>query len=669
MLGLWGRGGFKAYWKETIELYDDLIFTSLSKNSSHESRRLPRDPDKIGVDFMASYDGDNVTFYYLIQAMPKTLSLNFKNRMRKECKHGVRVNFFNYLRGHTIEWDSPQMRSRLKVLEEVGNEQGQEKVNVYNLHDKLSNIKRQTWIEKSLEYLAVADRDRERALLKSSMMVTISGKRGEAFDDSIEAVESYTRNAGIKLHRVLYDIPDLIRYFIPFSRKNNKDVAKLIPTQVLPDEIVARYSTYSQGKLGKYGIYFGTDTESGFPVMKKVKASDESAENWLITGETGSGKSALIKAILLEMLALGYRGTVMDIEGFEYIPHANLISHKGVSKVINFSEGKGRYFDPVEIAEPTGLTDIDTDRKKIAIDFSLANFRALCGKIYEEDTWVDTVLNDAVSEVYRLAGVTEDPETWSKYSKGKRLHDIYAQLFVLRDEKYRDDVSYLSAVEKVIANTGKYFEPTGTRASVYSERISIAEIIDADLLICSFGMAGKSPESIDPIQMNLMEIGAAQISYQRSIYSKAQGKFNFKLWEEFQRWGEFPGSEKTIGVALTGGRKVGDINIIVTNQVGSILTHDRFGLMGNITSFLVGAISDSKVRADLMTRLSIPHMLPDLDRISKEAKLEDDDRPPSKYTFAFLCGLDRSKYSTVKMDIPKDLLTTKLFKTGIDRAK
>ena len=55
--------------------------------------------------------------------------------------------------------------------------------------------------------------------------------------------------------------------------------------------------------------------------------------------------------------------------------------------------------------------------------------------------------------------------------------------------------------------------------------------------------------------MALAQLSAANISYIRSVFSKAQGKFNFKVWEEFQRWGAFPGSATTIKTAITGGRK------------------------------------------------------------------------------------------------------------------
>lgn len=132
------------------------------------------------------------------------------------------------------------------------------------------------------------------------------------------------------------------------------------------------------------------------------------------------------------------------------------------------------------------------------------------------------------------------------------------------------------------------------------------------------------------------------------------------------------GSEKTLGVALTGGRKLGDVNIIVTNEVAKLLDDDKFNIFSNITSFLCGAIGDSKVRSDFCNRLSIPNMLPALDLIAKNRRDPNDDTKDSdtnakssKYQYAFLCGLDRTKFSVVSMNLPTHLANSPLFKTGV----
>lgn len=671
MLGLWGKGGFRKYWRETIQLYDDLYFSKLTKNSSSFCRRLEHSSDKIGVDFVGSYDGERITFYYLIQSMPTEIPVDFKDRLRRECKEGVRLNFLHYMRRHHIHWESPQMQSRLRVLKQVSSDTNSSDINVYNLYKNIGTLEKQDWIEESLGYLAVADIKRQRALFKSSVLITISGERGDNFDDSVKAVEQYAKDINLGMERVLYNIPEILRFFIPFSKRPEKSILQSLPTQVSTDEILARYSVYNQGTLGVTGVYFGTDIYSKYPVLKRIKPKDDSAENILITAETGGGKSHQVKDLLLQLIGKGFNGTIMDIEGFEYIPLANFLRHNSRVVVINMAEGSGNYFDPVEIADLTGIEEIDKDSKNMSVNFTLAVFKTLLGKAYEEDTWLDTVINDAVAETYRDAEVTEERSTWVN-SKGLSLFHVYYRLLILKSETFREEKAYLSALEKAIAITGRYFEEGGTRSSVFKRRVNISDIIDADLVVCSFGMAGKSPQAVDSTQLALMQLGAAQLSHQRSIFSKSRGLFNFKVWEEFQRWGKFPDSDKTIGVAVTGGRKLGDVNIILTNDVAQILEDDRFSILSNITSFMIGAIADSKVREDLAKRLSIPHMLRELENIAKAKKdndeIEDefDIENEDPYRFSFLCGLDRSKFGVTKVVLPPEIAKSKIFKTGVD---
>ena len=230
---------------------------------------------------------------------------------------------------------------------------------------------------------------------------------------------------------------------------------------------------------------------------------------------------------------------------------------------------------------------------------------------------------------------------------------------------------YQKAIDMCIAKISRYFEPNGIRASLFRKRITIDEVKDSKLVVCSFGMAGKSPNTVDPIQMALMQLYSANISHLRSIFAKKEGKFNFKLWEEFQRWGGFPDADKTINVALTGGRKLGDVNIIVTNKVIDMLNDDKFGVFSNITSIAIGCIWDADVRQKLCTRLTIPDMLPELDTLVTKNKdlsayVDGDTIMENPYSKAFLIGLDKTAYTLAKMSLPKMLRESMLFKTGVD---
>lgn len=693
--------GGKAHKKRTInfvKLWDEVLSASMRKNKSSFGliRQAPFYVDMVGL-----YSGeDNVTYMYSIDGYPSEIEVSYRSTLRKECKDGVRLSFISTFEKHQIPWSSPQMRAKLKTWQII--EKDGEDIDEYNLHANLATLDSQQWRKDSLTYLSEAEIRRKRRTFKFRSLMLISGKRGEAFDDTVKEVTALCKILNIKISRVIGDIPDYLDVFSPFSLGFNTRVIDQCGCNVITDEILARFNTYSQGTVGKEGIYWGTDIYSSFPCLKPVKRTTETAENWLITAETGGGKSFFVKGLLVQLLAKKeYNGTIMDVEGFEYVPLANYVSHNDLVVILNMAEGTGAYFDPVEIVL-TGNEDLDKDMYGLSTSFTISIFKTLLGDTTCQDEWIDIVINDAVSLTYAQAGVTDDMSTWH-LSKGLTLFDVYSTLKSLlvdgnaeravssmfnrslyEEQKgygqamTQNDVNrlvtsnegYQKAIEMAIAKVSRYFEVNGTRAHLFKTRVSVDSIKDAKLVVCSFGMAGKSAQTTDPIQMALMQLCAANISHLRSIFSKNAGKFNFKLWEEFQRWGNFPDSEKTIATALTGGRKLGDINIIITNNVAEVLDNDRFSIFTNITSVAIGCIWDAVTRRDLCDRLTIPQMLPELDRLVTENKdltayNDGDTLTGNAYSKAFLIGLDKTVYTIARMSIPKGLANSSLFRTGI----
>ncbi|HFL3696583.1 TPA: hypothetical protein ACG3QY_001693 [Clostridioides difficile] len=661
----------------TLSLYDDLCYSNLTKNISNRTRKLYTTSDTIGIDFSCTYYKENISYYYLINEMPRELIIRFKNIIRNECSYGIKITFINDLEKHFIDWDSPAMQSRLNTLKEVSEEKKQTSVDAYNLHKNIDSINKQKYIEESLNYLSIADKQRGRGIMKSSILMIVSGPRGSLFDYNIKKMEQCTKNLGIKTKRILYEIPDFLKYFSPFSHLYLKSIKDYIPAQIITDEIVSRYSTYEQGTLGEEGICFGIDINSKFPVFKKVKPETVSAENWLITSETGWGKSLIVKALLIQLLGAGFKATIMDIEGNEYIPMANFLSHNSKVEILNMGDGTGKYFESMEIAPKTGIKDIDEKAKTLSLDFTRAKFRALLGKEFEKDTWISVVLEDAIELVYSEAGVTDEESTWSN-SKDLSIFDVYNKFKSLSSHNethsYRTNPDYKNAVKKTIALTSRYFEKNGTMSHTFKEKVNIDSLMFADLIICSFGMEGKSQHAVDKTQLTLMQIEASILSHLRSIYSKAQGCFNVKLWEEVQRWGNFPDSDKTLGVAITGGRKLGDVNISITNNVKELLKDDKFGLFGNTTSFLIGAIKDTKVIDELVTRLQVPQFKHALYKLSSAKRIKSKNqtngnsssKTGSHLQNVFLFSLDSDKIGLTRMELPNDVASSNIFKTGVN---
>lgn len=658
-----------------FDMYDEL---NCALDSVHLSRAktCATKPDQLYIDFNTVYNGNTITYFYVITKYPRKLIMDFKDTLRDSCVDDIRITFYNKMQPHKIDWNSQHMRNKLTILAQIGAERNSEEVTAYNKFSKISDIEHQKLIEDSLLYLSDADITRHRALLKSTMIVQITGTSGEIFDKTVTEIEAKAKHMGLEMTRMLYNLPDFLKATSPFTHSNIPGLSDKLTANVLTDEIVARMNVYAQGILGARGIDFGSDIFSGFPVLKQVKRKSDDAENWLITAETGGGKSFLVKFLLLQLMAISCMGTIMDFEGAEYKAFGEFLSQDYKVQTVNMSEGQGNYFDPVEIAPRCGDPDIDIDSKNMSVNYTIMFFRVLLTEVLDKDQWLTVVIDDAVAKVYQNAGVTENMQTWSK-SQNLTLFDVYEAMKTLKGSRNAKD--YDDAVEKALAFTGRYFEKDGTRAGLFKQRVRITDVADADLVICSFGMAGKSEASIDKVQLALMQLGASQFSHQRSIFAKVRGKFNFKVWEEVQRWGDFAGSEKIIGPALTGGRKLGDINIVITNNIAEILEHDKFKLMGNVQSFLIGNIKDNDIRKAFCERKSIMKLLPELDNIAQASPDEDEKdikkadtqvvegKEDSVYRYAFLCGLDNNKFGVVKVNIPKKIADSKLFYTGVNK--
>lgn len=648
-------------------------------------------------DGMATFSGKElVTYYYTIDGYPREILLDFRDSIRKEVRGGTRISYISIFEPTRIEWNSPRMQSKLRTWRTI--EEESEDFDEFNYNKNMDSMDNSQWRRQSLVYLADADRRRKRRMFRYRSLVMICGQRGENFDKTVFEVTDLAKNMGLKMTRVDNDIYDYLRYFSPFSLEYNQKVIKMVGSNTIPDEMLARFSTYDQGKIGQGGIYWGSDIYSGFPVYKKVKKDSVSAENILVTAETGGGKSFFLKVLLLQLIAKPqYNGTINDIEGFEYTPFAGFLANSGVDSVVilNMAEGQGCYFDPVEI-NLTGDPELDKDMYAFSNSFTLAIIKTLLGKNLAEDDWATVVVNNAVAGVYSKAGVdSKGSSTWGN-SKGLTLFDVYKELKNLYaecieltnklGEVYEDDINvsleykknnvrYREALDLVIAKLSAYFEDLahgGVRSNVFTERVTLEKIRKAKLVICSFGMAGKSPSSVDPIQMSLSQLSASNISHIRSVFSKADGKYNFKVWEEFQRWGSFPDADSAIKTALTGGRKLGDINFIVTNNVKEILTNDRFAIFDNITTSCIGAIVDNETREMLCKRLSIVSLKPELDNLIKKKgdtdsfSREEDSIASSIYDKAFLVNLDQSVSTITKMSLPDYLARSQMFRTGVD---
>lgn len=639
----------------------------------YKSELAPSRKHNLYANMNAIFSGTKkVTYLYTIEQYPRQLELSFRKTLRRECKTGVRISFITNLKRDHIDWNSTANKNRMKTWKNLDATSNKD-VSIYELASEVDSLDAQTYKKASLQYLINANKRRARKLFNVQGIMMISGERGVAFDDTVKEVEKVCKNSQIKIKRITGNIPDYLSTFSPFSLKVDGRVVGQTGSNVVTDEVVARLNSYDQGTVGRGSLYFGTDIYSKKSVLKEPKENSTDAENWLIAAETGGGKSYLCKTLDLQLLGRDdVIGTINDIEGDEYEDMGYIVANSEKVVMLDVGDTGGSYFDPVEIHK-TGMETLDKDMFSLSYSYTVGIYKVLVGqKLLDKRDWAVTIIKNGIQNFYDSLGVDRyDSTTWDK-TEGKTLFDVFQSV-----KKYEPDApneEFYNDREIVISALEGYLGERSKQSGRFKNKIDVESIRDAKLVINSFGMKGRSEQTVDVVDMALMQLYTALISHLRSVFAYSVGKYNFKVWEEFQRWGGFPGSEETLKTPLSGGRKLGDINIIITNRPSELLETDRFRIFDSITTFMIGAVGDSEVREGLCNRFRIPLMKKELDLIEENRKAtkngqnveaEDDSEKMKPYSKAFVIGLDRQEFSIAKIQLPASLENTSLFRTGV----
>lgn len=656
----------------------DYIISMLIQGSSIIEPQDNLGPSDISVDFAGIHSATHVTKYFLITKYADWMYPRLLDTIRMNClDNGVKVNFYVYGTPYKINWDSPEMRNRMASLKrfsesDVGNE---DTTSVFDYRKNKQAILNKKRILNSMDYLNRADTDCRRSLWLTSVIVEFSGKRkfdGEYLNNmtkSIKSFKAYCNQAQLEYKEVKINVNDWLACISPFSLKRIKEVDDKIPKKVLTDDIMATlYNGYKQGKIGDTGVLLGLDVSNRLPVMVDFRNNKTNAENWLISAFTGGGKSFFVKHLLMWLLGVNITVTVADFEGDEYIAFANFVRSSNPDDVCVISMGKGSnvYCDPLVIPDLTGVEEIDESLKADAVSFTRKIFKTLItsGENIELDKWQNRVLNDCIRRVYNDYGITDDRSTWVR-SKKCNIRDVYEMLASsVRSKMYVDEtegnVKHLAAVG-MLESCRSYFEPGEADYGTFEKRIDTDALFKAKFIVFSFGEKGKTASEMDKVSIQLKQLSVANLSNQISNYNKYVRKsLNVKVWEEYQRWGEIPGSKEILLNVITGGRKRGDINFVITNALSAILGDDEDNktLRNNITSYVIGKQPSKDVIDDFVTKCRLEDLREPLIKIADATSVGD-----TRYYKAFCVCMNGAEKAVVKVNLPEELATSNIYAT------
>lgn len=665
----------KSKRKRLMEMYDDLIGNLIARDTIIEPS-VNLDNSRISVGYNSVASEESISKYYIITDLPDYLDSQFIDMIRYKCiRNGVRIDFYLYEQPHKIKWNSAEMRNKISIWKDYTDKD--EDVSVFEYRTKRKESLARQRIIWSTKYLNEAEMDYKRTLMRVSILIKISTNRDIdsiiSMMDTISEFKGLCINSDIKFKELRVNLIDWLQNLSIFSLRYVKEIVTRTPRKILSDDILANFNGYKQGLVGLTGMPLGIDVESGQAVLYKMKADPDAAENWLVSAATGGGKSYFVKDKLPYMLASGYVVTIMDYEGDEYNKFAYYIADSNPDDVQIVSMGKGSlvYFDPMPIQDLTGDLDIDRELKENAVNYTLAIFRLLVsGMEGNLNQWQENIISSAIRRVYESVGVTDNKETWYR-SKNLRISDVYDEICELiasgdlRDET-TDNALHGAAVQIQMA-CKIYFEDGESKSGTFKNPLSADTLYKAKLIIFSFGLRGAAASTTDPVILALKQLSVANLSTQISNYCRyVRHCFNVKIWEEYQRWGDAKGSAEIISNAMTGGRKRGDINFIITNALASLLDDSNKltrSLKDNIQCYAIGKTPDSETRRQFCEKFNFQDIMPALDRIAEESSDEDGASPNRPWNKAFCVCLQNGKKAVVKADLPPSIHESGLFKS------
>lgn len=667
----------KERFSEKLAMYDMIIANLIAGESIIEpDKHLDNSQIQIGFSNIASET--QISKYFLIKTLPDYLQPRLIDNIRNFCiLNGVKINFYFYSEPYKINWDSQEMKNRMSVWRDYAKETVKD-VDIFDYRTKRKDQLLGRRILLSTKYLNEAELDYKRTLMKTAIMIEIAASREDEsilnMMRSINNFKTFCSRYDIKVRELRVNMIDWLQTLGIFSLKKSKEVISKISYKILTDDILANFNSYKQGRVGTKGVCLGMDIRSGAPVLRKFKEDPDKAENWLVCAGSGGGKSYYVKTLITYLLADNFVVTVMDYEGDEYLNLAHFIADGNPEDVKIISMGKGStiYFDPCEIPDLTGDPDIDDELKETAIGYIMSIFRIItCGLEGELTQWEERVISLAIQRMYDSAGVTEDKRTWRR-SKGLRLEMVYEEIASMVESKElidvdNDNVKHKAAI-KIAEAASVYFNEGEAKYGTFKNPMSANELYRANFILFSFGMKGAAQNLNDPVVLALKQLSVSCVSSQISNNCKyIRHCFNVKVWEEFQRWGEAKGSADIISNAMTGGRKRGDVNFVLTNDLAAIIDDGNpitKRIRQNIQNMAIGKIVDRSVRSKFCEMFDLKDCEVALDRIAKTN--HSNTSTQSMYKNAFCIALDSGEKAIVKVMLPASIKKSTLFRAGVD---
>lgn len=277
----------------------------------------------------------------------------------------------------------------------------------------------------------------DRKLLEIQTFLTISAQKKHQLEAAEAALKSWFKQNSGKLDDLLREQLEAIKQVAPVQDNytENSDVFnKHHYGQVTFDSIAARTYPMTRGSFSESdGVYFGRRTEDGgFCFLNICDPNDPRAQNIVVFGKTGEGKSFFLKALIVSLIDEGIICFVFDLDG----EWEELCRAVGGTYFDQTTE-EGLYFEPLTIMPK--IKEIDNEcikynkgRYEAAMGSGLRTFSLLAEGLSQEEVYE---VGQAITEVFKKAGIDKyDTSTWDNF-EGPRptIHLAFSELQKLAD--------------------------------------------------------------------------------------------------------------------------------------------------------------------------------------------------------------------------------------------
>ena len=372
-----------------------------------------------------------------------------------------------------------------------------------------------------------------------------------------------------------------------------KDVMYTIQSPLTMAELLPA----TQGHADTKGAFLGINRYNRYPYYWDFKSS-AAGKNIAIYSPSGTGKTYLAQAWMLDFFAMLDNNSIMDLKGNEY--SAFIKACGGL--VIPMRPDTRRFINTFILDKERGKDDpvvYYADRFKLSVNL----MKIIIDGSSAQESQIDTMLSKFLSNVYMGRGVTaSNVNTWEE-SKG--IHPL------ILAEAFRNFAStsvkeaYGDLVGITQSRFNQFFDKTGSHSYMFMDEYNFDDIYEAKNIQYDFGLLETAGVK-DPVGFRVRTLFMEVINNEYSRYKKKCGEWMVQYMEEAQLTESVNGELMSMyAKEFSIRRSQNRVNVLLCNSVTAIKDNPKARpIIDNTNILVIGPVNDSS-RNYLMKEYSL----------------------------------------------------------------